>query len=128
MAEAILREAFTAEAREAEVRSAGLGALIGYPADPHAQTLMQRRGLDISTHRAIQVNRELLHWADLILVMEEAHRVQVRAQEPSVAGKTLLLGHWIGTEIPDPYQSSQAAFEHVEILIDRAVSSWMKRL
>lgn len=128
MAETILRDALSGHGRLGEVRSAGLGALVGHPADEHVQRLMQRRGLDVSAHRAVQVNRDMLRWADLILVMEDPHRLQVRTLEPTVAGKVMLLGHWIGREIGDPFRQTLEVFEHTEALIDQAIDAWIKRL
>jgi len=128
MAEALLRQAFLQEGRAVEIRSAGLGALVGHPADDSVRLLLQRRGIDASGHRAMQVNRDMLHWADLILVMEDEHRAELRMREPSAAGKVLLLGHWIGSEIPDPYMQDLSVFEDSLALIDQAVASWIERL
>jgi protein-tyrosine phosphatase len=111
-----------------EVRSAGLGALVGHPADDKVRLLMDRRGVDVSAHRGAQVNRDMLHWAELVLVMEEAHRSELRLIEPSASGKVLLLGHWIGSEIPDPYMEDLSVFEETLALIDLAVGSWVERL
>jgi protein-tyrosine phosphatase len=128
MAEALLVHALGARRRNADVRSAGLDALVGHPADEAVQRLMLRRGIDVSSHRAAQVSRDMLHWADLVLVMEETHRAELRLMQPSVAGKVFLLGHWISTEIPDPYLKAESVFEETLALIDRAVASWVERL
>ena len=50
MAAAMLKHQL-GEQTDVTVGSAGLGALVGYPADDHAIALMQERGLDISDHR-----------------------------------------------------------------------------
>ena len=128
MAEAVMRQAFLDRGREVDVRSAGIGALVGHPADENVRLLMERRGIDVSGHRAIQVNRDMLRWADLVLVMEDAHRSALRRREPSAAGKVFLLGHWIDVQIPDPYLKPLSVFEQTLDLIDRAVGSWMDRL
>ncbi len=128
MAEAVLRQALLDRDREVDVRSAGIGALVGHPADDNVRLLMERRGIDVSGHRAIQVNRDMLRWADLVLVMEDMHRSALRQREPSAAGKVFLLGHWIGVQIPDPYLKPLSAFEQTLDLVDRAVGSWMDRL
>lgn len=52
MAEGLLKRALP----EANVASAGLGALVGQPADPYAVALMSGLGLDISGHRARQLS------------------------------------------------------------------------
>lgn len=123
-----MRQAFLSRGRKVEVRSAGLGALVGRPADEHVRMLMEQRGIDVADHRAIQVNRDMLRWADLVLVMEEGHRSEVRMREPSATGKLFLLGHWIKAEIPDPYLAPPSVFEQALDLIDRAVESWMDRM
>lgn len=128
MAEAVLRQGLLDRGGEVDVRSAGLGALVGHPADDKVRLLMERRGIDLSGHRAIQVNRDMLRWADLVLVMENAHRLELRRREPSAAGKVFLLGHWIDAEIPDPYLKPLFVFEQTLDLVDRAVESWMDRL
>lgn len=128
MAECLLKHAFSVHGSAAEVRSAGLGAVVGHPADDHVLTLMRRRGLDLSEHRAVQVNRDMLRWAQLVLVMEESHRAQLRHLDPAAAGKVMLLGHWTGYEVSDPYRRTLEIFEHTEGLIDVAVNSWMERL
>jgi protein-tyrosine phosphatase len=128
MAEALLRQALHGQGRETAVRSAGLGALVGHGPDEHVVRLTAGRGLDLSSHRAVQMDRQMLHWADLVLVMEEEHRADIRRIEPSTAGKVFLLGHWIGAEIADPYRRGPAVFEETLALIDRAVESWSQRL
>ena len=128
MAEAVMRERLAGRDREIDVRSAGLGAMEGYPADESVQLLLQRRGMDISTHRAVQVSREMLRWADLILVMEDRQRLQLGQYDPSAIGKVLLLGHWIGEQVPDPYLAPLGVFEETLEIIDRAVGAWIERL
>ena len=128
MAEALLRQSCLEKGRETEVYSAGLGAMVGHPADENVRLLMDRRGIDVSEHRGTQVNPDMLHWADLILVMEEGHRIDLCHREPSATGKVFLLGHWIGAEIPDPYMQDLSVFEDTLELVDRAVASWVERL
>lgn len=129
MAAAALQYSARANGQPVEIRSAGIGALIGYPAEEPAQALMRARGLDISGHRAQQVNHDLLRWAQLILVMEPYQRDAVLAMDATLRGKVFLLGHWTGDLIPDPYQQDQAAYEDALARIDRAIAAWLdKRL
>lgn len=123
-----MRQAFLDRGRQVDVRSAGIGAVVGHSADDSVHLLMDRRGIDVSRHRAIQVNQDMLRWADLVLVMEDAHRSALRRRDPSTAGKVFLLGHWIDTQILDPYMKPLSVFEQTLDLIDRAVGSWVDRL
>ncbi|TDT43456.1 protein-tyrosine phosphatase [Halospina denitrificans] len=112
------------------IESAGLGALVDHEADPTAAELARQAGLDLSEHRARQVSTEHLRRAELILVMSEGQRAQVRAQDPTAAGKTMLLSHWLPgkPDIPDPYRKSHIAFEHVHDMLQSAVQAWLPKL
>ncbi len=109
------------------VRSAGVGALIGQPADETTAALMRDRGIDIGEHRASQLLRQDLRQADLVLVMENHHREAVFDLDPTARGKTFLLGHWTNTEIPDPYRRGNQAHMHAMRLIDVSLESWLEK-
>ena len=95
MAEALFKEALCEVKQEkCHVSSAGISALVGHKADEKACQLMMARGLDISTHRACQLNKQLIWKADLILVMELAHKMEIENKEPSAKGKVFRLGEW----------------------------------
>ena len=70
-----------------QVSSAGVGALVGHPADPLAVELMAARGIDITGHRARQVTQEMLAAVDLVLVMEKGHQDEVHRMSPQSRGK-----------------------------------------
>ena len=110
------------------VSSAGVGALVGEPADPTALKLMEERGVDISSHRARQLTPEIAHDADLILVMEQSHVDAIHSISPSSRGKVHAICKWDGLEVPDPYRKSPEYFEHVLGLIEKGVDQWSSRL
>lgn len=119
-----------------QVRTAGLGALVGAGVDPSAAVLAEADGIDVSAHKAQQINSELVQWADLILVMSHNQRTHVGQTAASALGKTMLLGHWLpnpdgvagGTEIPDPYKKSRDVFEHVHAMMAQAIALWAKKI
>ncbi len=111
------------------ISSAGIGALVGNPMDKTAHEVLADHGLDHMSHRARQVNSEMLHKADLILAMENSHIQHIRQIAPEVHGKTFLMGKWLDdTEVPDPYRQSKPAFEHVHSLLTQCVESWLPYL
>jgi len=126
VAEALLKKSLP----EKTVESAGLGALVDHGADATAAGLAEQAGLDLSQHRARQVTIDHLRRADLILVMSEGQRAQVRSLDPTAAGKTMLLSHWLPgkPDVPDPYKKSREAFVHVHQLLEEAVHAWLPRL
>ena len=127
MAEAVLRNAL-GEQDEITVESAGLGALVDRPAEEHAVALLLERGIDISAHRARQLTPELLHEADLILVMESRYKKAVKAEDSTVRGKLFRLGEWRDEDIHDPYQKSKIVFANTLDKIDMCVEDWVARL
>jgi protein-tyrosine phosphatase len=126
MAEAVLRERLY-EA-QAQVSSAGTGALVGYPADALAVEVAGQFGFDLSLHRGRQADPPLLTAADLVLVMTRAHADWVHERVPPLRGRVQLLGRWRDLEIPDPYGRPKAAFESVFEQIDDCVADWLPRL
>jgi protein-tyrosine phosphatase len=110
------------------VRSAGLGALVGLPADDTAVRLLEDRGVDISKHRAVQVNRQLCMDADLVLVMEQQQRSRLEMLYPQVRGRVRKLGEYIDRDIPDPYRQPLSAFRESLALIEQGLQEWSARL
>jgi protein-tyrosine phosphatase len=112
-----------------EVASAGIGALLGHPADEHARELLSARGIDLSAHRARQANPEILRWADLVLGMEQHHLRGVHDIDPTSRGKSFLIGHWMDRfEIEDPYKRGREAFERTLKELDDALATWIPKL
>ena len=127
MAEAVLRNALRNQG-DITVESAGLGAMVDWPAAEHAVTLMEERGLDISGHRARQLTPELLHEADLILVMEQGHKKALETEDTTARGKIFRFGEWRDKDIHDPFQNPKTEFEKVLREIDVCVETWVERL
>lgn len=124
MAEALLSTALP----QVQVRSAGLGALIGTPADDTAVRLMKERGLDITSHRATQLTRQLCLNADLVLVMDLSQRERAEALYPQARGRIFTVGEYTKRQIPDPFRRPEAAFREALALIDEGLSEWLKRI
>ncbi len=127
MAEAWLRHRVTDQ--RLKVSSAGLSARVGEPAQPYAIALLSQYGLDLSGHRARQLEPSHIVWSDLILVMERWQKDEVERLCHPARGRTYLLAHWQGgLEIPDPYRGSAALFEDVFKAITAAVETWLERI
>jgi len=125
MAEALLRS----RAPEGVVlSSAGIGALVGKPADPNALKLMEERGIDISEHRGRQLTPQIIQDADLILVMEKGHQDAVHSISPTARGKVHTICKWDDIDVPDPYRKSPEYFEHILEMIEKGVDQWSSKL
>jgi protein-tyrosine phosphatase len=124
MAEGLFRHAMP----EKQFFSAGLDALVGHSADPHAVALMEARGIDIREHRARRIEGWMLVESDLILTMDNAQRDYLESRYPAAHGKVRRLGEALGCDIPDPYRQGRQAFEHACGLIEQALELWANSL
>jgi protein-tyrosine phosphatase len=124
MAEALLRQALPGKT----VRSAGLSALIGKPADPFSVQLMAEQGMDISEHRAQNISARLVSEADLILVMDLEQKKHVETQYVASRGKVFRLGEFDKVDIADPYREGVESFRAAYELIDAGVKRFIKQI
>ncbi|MFB9217290.1 arsenate reductase/protein-tyrosine-phosphatase family protein [Vibrio sinaloensis] len=114
------------------IASAGVATeksgLQGKPADMLAQQVALDFGLDLSNHRAQQLDQNLAQQFDLILVMEPEHINLVAEICPEARHKTLLFGQWGEGSIIDPFSQRREFFEKTYNLISKASCSWANRL
>jgi protein-tyrosine phosphatase len=128
MAEALLVHRLKERVPGLKVTSAGLGALVGRPADPIAVELMKERGLDISAHRAQQLTEQLVKDAELVLVMDKDQQRRVESQWPMARGRVRRIGSLGDFDVPDPYGRSREAFEKARELIEHGVDELVEKL
>ncbi len=128
MAAALLGHNLASHNPTVEVQSAGLAALVDYPADPLAQELMQERGIDLSGHRARQLTATMVMDADLVLAMETAQVKMVESMLPGARGRVHRLGKAGVFDVPDPYGRSRDTFVQALGLIDQGLTDWQSRL
>lgn len=127
MAEVLLRQRLPGGA--VQIASAGIAAVRGAGLDPLAQAVLHSHGVPTAKHRARQVERQMLHQAGLILVMEQSQWQHVLDLAPEVRGKTFLLGKWQHElQIADPYRRPKAAFEQTFEQLSRCVDDWLPYL
>lgn len=97
-----------------EVQSAGTIAMGGLTAAQHAKQVVREYGGSIDRHQTRSLNRELVDWADLILVMEYKHYENVLEINPDAVVKTFLLREYKRktkyNEVPDPVGRDLSAY------------------
>ncbi|MGF6992024.1 hypothetical protein [Paraburkholderia sp. GAS32] len=125
MAQRIFETLITEDRLEAVVVSVGIHGRTGDETHPLARQVLATRGLSSGELRSTRLERRHLKSADLILVMSEAHRIWLIKQYPEVAGRTWLLGHWLGCEIQDPLRGNLAKFQATFELLEKAAKTWM---
>lgn len=115
--------------KDLDVSSAGVGAMVNWPADPLAVEVMADRGHDIGAHRAQQLTRAMLSENDLVLTLDQHHSDWINHRYPEYRGKVHKLLRWrANADVPDPYQQPKEAFEEAYRLIDQGVEDWLRKL
>lgn len=128
MAEALFKERARARGLDLEIGSAGVAALVDYPATDPVIALMQSRGLDVSGHRARQLTVELGSQHDLILVMERGHQRFISRNWPELHGRVRRLGEFREDDIADPYRMSERVYAYCLSVIEDCVDDWDEAL
>lgn len=124
MAEALLKQRFPNK----NVDSAGVGALVGHPADPAALEIMTEQQLDITKHVAKQLDEILAKKADIIFTMSDGQTKWIEERWPFCRGKTFKLGHWKNKDIADPYKHEMSAFETAYQDIVESLEQWADKV
>ncbi|WP_201620019.1 low molecular weight protein-tyrosine-phosphatase [Psychrobacter maritimus] len=124
MAEALLKQRYPDKA----IDSAGVGALVGHPADPAALEIMTERQLDITNHMAKQIDENLAKKADLIFTMSDSQTKWIEERWPFCRGKTFKLGHWQDKDIADPYKHDMSAFKTAYQDIVDGLEQWAGKI
>lgn len=91
-----------------EIRSAGTYLATSRASPPPSAVLAAERwGVDLSQHRSKAATRQLVKWADVILVMDARHQLFLRERCPEAMAKVFFLAHLedgaaLDLDIPDP--------------------------
>ena len=136
MAAAILRRRIAELGLEDQIAalSAGVWAEEGYAASKNAIATLAARGMDLTDHRSRLLTPALLGEADLVLVMEEAHRRSLFHLAPQHLGKVYLLTEMSGkhADVADPYGGPAEGYvrtaDELEKLIDSGMPMVLRRL
>ena len=119
---------------EIEVFSAGVWADEGRAASANAIATLATRGMDLTEHRSRLLAPALLREADLVLVMEEAHRRSLFHLAPQHLGKVYLLTEMSGrhADVADPYGGTAEGYvrtaDELESLIGAGMPMILRRL
>ena len=123
MAEGILKKKIQENPhfQDWQVSSAGTWGRDDLPAAPEAIEVLERHGIDISTHTSRIVTPEIIQAADLILTMENGHREALVVEFPEKRQQIRLITELVGAsyDIEDPMGSPIGEFEKLAHEFDR---------
>ena len=106
---------------------------VGDPPDPRSQRAARRRGLDLASLRARQLEAADFERFDYVLVMDERNLADARAIAPPRFRAQLRLFLEFAPELelremPDPYYGGAAGFEQVLDLAEAAARGLLEQL
>ncbi len=110
-----------------DVRSAGWMGPSGRAPPLEAVKVARERGLNLDGHRSQLLSKELVGWADLLLVMERSHATICRDEFRADGRRILLLGDLDPDlprrrAVPDPWGGPREDFESAFDRIDRCLN------
>ncbi|WP_341953262.1 low molecular weight protein-tyrosine-phosphatase [Salinibacterium sp. TMP30] len=118
------------------VTSAGTGDWhVGEPADDRTINALAARGYNGAGHRARQFDPEWFSKLDLIVAFDRGQERILRTWAPSDQDRSKVqpmlgfdsdLAHLI--DVPDPYYSDAALFDHVLVMIEKACGSLFRQI
>ena len=131
MAEGLARHMLAELGLDVVVSSAGVNAPMGRPASTHGMEILLAKGIDIGSHRSRQLTGRILAEVDLVVALEEEHRLAIMDMPSAVFHEVLLLSEWageahLGPGVDDPYGGSREEYEatagEIETYIRRALA------
>ena len=117
IAAAIFRKLLEAEPGVTEswtVASAGTWTMPGQPVIPMALEAARKLGIDLATHRSVQVSGQLLAEYDLILVMQASQKESLHSEFPNLSRHVYLFSNVVergSYDIPDSFSSEREVVE-----------------
>jgi protein-tyrosine phosphatase len=124
MAEFLLRKLARDRGLALEARSAGVAADPAFPLPAPVRTVLREEGITQVEHVPTPVSRELMDWADTVLVMERCHRELLQGLFPDAAAKVSALAG--DEDIADPIGQADAVYAECCRALARRVDAILK--
>lgn len=132
LAEAQLRRYLTTQHPDLtwQIESAGTWASSGRSAHPDMRVAANEVGLDLTGHRARNVETLQLSDYDLILTMEQSHKEAIRVEFSAIRERVYQLSEMVGItyDVPDPIGGSAADFRTTVRELDRLLQFALPRI
>lgn len=116
---------------EWEVRSAGVAAVPGMSASDNAIKALLQDKIDLSTHKARQLDALMIKEADIVLTMTGRHKDYILQMMPEAAGKVFMLTEYAYGEerdITDPFGGSLEVYRQCAAELRDCIAQVMDKL
>ena len=129
MAEHLLRHLAVERGLNLETASAGIAAEPYYQVPEAAKRLLAEEGVPPFEHKARLATREVLRWADLILVMTAQHHDHVIELYPEFSSRTRLFREAAGfgeVDVEDPMGRPDGVFARCLAVIRESLEALLR--
>ncbi len=132
MAEYLFKKFWPSEYQQkVEVTSAGTSALSSSSPSRLTREVMEKRKIDVSSHRSRYTDLSIISRSDLVLVMEEKHKNYLNKIYPQAKEKIFMLSEFASGKkenIIDPLNQSETFYEKTCQIIEREIKKLIKKL
>ena len=136
MAEGLLKKILTKKGSSGvEVHSCGIAAAPGFGPTASTIEVMKEEGINVSGYQSTVLTKELIDKADIILAMEQIHKMEVIRMTPDAKGKTYLLKEFVknktgqkGLSVSDPIGGPPDVYKKVLNTIKDAVEKLAEKI
>jgi len=108
--------------RNIRIKSRGINAIPLEPISENAKKVLEEIGVDVSFHKAKNVDKEVLEWADFIYVMERRQFSEI--SKFGFGNKVRLLSPTY--EIPDPYGKDLSYYRKILKMLKKPIKKIIK--
>jgi protein-tyrosine-phosphatase len=129
MGEYLLRQLAGARGLDIETKSCGVAAEHYFQVPEGVLRALSEQGINEVAHSPKLVTRELLDWADLVLVMAQCHREEVLDRFPEFRKKVQVFKTYAGrpgpADVPDPIGGPDTGYAACAAEIRAALQAWL---
>ena len=126
-----MRHRLAEEGIEAEVRSAGTLGFDGTPPSKETIKVLSKDGVSTEGLESTPLSKEIIDWADIILVMEPMHRMKVLTEDHDAENKVELLGIYNPERediaIPDPIGRTFAFYRVTYRMVKQSIDGFLEQ-
>jgi L-threonylcarbamoyladenylate synthase len=108
--------------RNIKIKSRGISAIPFTSISKNAKEVLEEIGVDLSFHKAENIDKETLEWADFIYVMERKQFVEI--SKMGFGNKVRLLSPI--SEIPDPYGRDLSYYRKILKMMEKPIKKIIK--
>jgi len=126
---ALAKAVIDKETHHFDIKSAGFHKKENRNAGEEFITLSNNDGYNLNEHKSKRINKDLINWAQLIIVMDYNNQSLLQKFAPSDSFKAVLLNQYLTgkpTEIQDPYGKSSIETFNIYTKIISSIRSFIK--